>query len=221
MASKKYQRKQYIGCYVDQNHRTLPYGRLDDDAMTNDMCASHCCSFLNDATFMGTELQKECYCSNATNNDNFVKTQSIQCDTLCSGNSNEFCGNRFRLSLYSIECSPDTSVTSCPPTSINRSTVIPEVTTKSTVTAHSPSTVRVDGLQINNPIMTEEELTKKLAVLRNAISIDKKETNLYKATKMSVYDSRKSSRNIGIVGIIVLVVPVIFIVIMDVHRICQ
>ncbi|XP_071160873.1 uncharacterized protein [Mytilus edulis] len=213
--------KQYIGCYVDQAPRTLPYGRLDSYAMTNDMCASHCCSFLNDATFMGTELRKECFCSNAANNENFVKKESIECDTLCSGNSNEFCGGWNRLSLYSIECSPETTVTICPPTSINRSTVIPEVTTKSTVTAHSPSTVRVDGLQINNPILTKEQLTEKLSALRNAISIDKKETNLYKATKMSVYDQRKSSRNIGIVGIIVLVVPVILIVIMDVHRIRQ
>ncbi|VDI41972.1 Hypothetical predicted protein [Mytilus galloprovincialis] len=189
--------------------------------MTNSMCATHCCAFLNDATFMGTENRKECYCSNATNNATFVESESTDCNTLCVGNSNEFCGARFRLSLYRIECTPDTTVTGCPPTFVNRSTIIPEVTTKSNVTAQSPSTINVNGIQIDNTIMTEEELTEKLAVLRDAISIDKKDTYMYKTTKMSAYDPRKSSRNIGIVGVIVLFAPVIFVVVIDAHRICH
>lgn len=130
----------------------------------------------------------------------------------------------YYLSLHVFQfsdCSPDAAVTSCPPTFINRSTVIPEVTSKSNVTAQSPSTISVDGIQINNTIMTVEELTEKLSVLRDAIYIDKKDTYLYKTTKMSAYDPRKSSRNIGIVGVIVLFVPVIFVVVIDVHRICQ
>lgn len=95
------------------------------------------------------------------------------------------------------------------------------MTTKSNVTAQSPSTISVNGIQISNTLMTEEELTEKLSVLRDAISIDKKETYLYKTTKMSAYDPRKSSRNIGIVGVIVLFVPVILVVCIDVHRICK
>ncbi|XP_071160550.1 sialate:O-sulfotransferase 1-like [Mytilus edulis] len=168
--------------------------------MTNDMCASHCCSSLNDATFMGTELRKECYCSNAPNNDSFVKTELSECNEPCGGNSDEFCGALYRLSLYSLDCSPETIVPS-----------VSKVTTESTLHC----------LQINNTVWTEEELAEKLYLLRNAISIDKKGTKLYRATKMSAYDPRKSSRNIGIVGIIVLVVPVIFVVVIDVHRICQ
>lgn len=46
--------KRYIGCIVDQSERTLPYKRLDSKAMTNNKCASHCCSALDDATFSGT-----------------------------------------------------------------------------------------------------------------------------------------------------------------------
>lgn len=76
-------------------------------------------------------------------------------------------------------------------------------------------------MQTKHTVWTEEELAEKMYLLRNVISIDKKQTYLYKATKNSAYDPRKSSRNIGIVGVIVLVVPVIIVVIMDVHRICQ
>lgn len=41
---------------MDQPIRTLPYGKLDMSTMTNDFCASHCCSFLGDATFSGTSV---------------------------------------------------------------------------------------------------------------------------------------------------------------------
>ncbi|VDI25880.1 Hypothetical predicted protein [Mytilus galloprovincialis] len=158
----------------------------------------------------------------------------------CGGNSDDICGGTYRLSLYRIECSSDTTVLSFPQTTSDRSTVIQEVTTESTVAANSPYTTSLaqftlmssvgsnnsvcscaNCMQINNTVWTEEELTEKLLLLRNAISINKKETNLYKATKMSAYDPRKSSRNIGIVGVIVLVVPVIFVVVMDVQRICK
>lgn len=143
------------------------------------------------------------------------------------------------LNLFS-ECSPDTTVTTYPQTTSDRSTVIPEMTTQSTLAANSSSTTSLaqftlmssvgnnnsvcscaNSMKMNNTIWTEEELAEKLSVLRDAISIKKKETNLYKATKMSAYDPRESSRNIGIVGVIVLVVPVIFVLIIDAQRICQ
>lgn len=49
--------KEYIGCYEDQSERTLPYERIDlEGTMNNDICASHCCSALDGATFSGTEV---------------------------------------------------------------------------------------------------------------------------------------------------------------------
>lgn len=121
--------------------------------------------------------------------------------------------DRFYIIISELsECSPETTIPSYLPT-----TSIPNVTTESTLVVNSPS----NCLQINNTVWTEEELAENLYLLRNTISINKKETYLYKATKKSAYDPRKSSRNIGIVGVIVLVVPVIIVVIMDVHRICQ
>ncbi|CAG2238347.1 unnamed protein product [Mytilus edulis] len=208
--------------------------------MTNGMCASHCCSVLNYATFMGTEYSRRCYCSNVSNSDNFVPCGTCECNMQCDGNLNEICGGVWSLSVYKIECSPDTTVTTYPQTTSDRSTVIPEMTTQSTLAANSSSTTSLaqftpmssvgnnnsvcscaNCMKMNNTIWTEKELAEKLSVLRKAISINKKETNLYKATKMSAYDPRKSSRNIGIVGIIVLVVPVIFVLVIDAQRICQ
>lgn len=73
-------------------------------------------------------------------------------------------------------------------------------------------------LQINDTGWTKEEIDERLTLLRKAISVNKNETNLYKATKRSASDHRKSSRNIGICGVIVLVLPVIFVLAIDISK---
>lgn len=123
--------------------------------------------------------------------------------------------------------SPSTSYTPSVTTEITTESTLPSTTDllKSTLTPTVTVTDRCSEcplascLQINSTIWTTVELSEKLTLLRNAISINKKQTNSYKATKTSAYDPRKSSRNIGIVGVIVLVVPVIFVIVMDIQRI--
>ncbi|CAG2186170.1 unnamed protein product [Mytilus edulis] len=232
---KQYFRKQYMGCIVDQaSPRTLPYGKLDLSTMTNDLCESHCCSFLRDATYMGTQAWSQCFCTNVTSSDNFVPRPPTYCDMPCNGNSSEVCGGSWSLSVYKIECLTDTTIDTYSPSS----SYIPSVTTDITTDSTTESTTDVlklkltstvadrysecscaNCLQINSTVWTTEELAEKLTLLKNAIFINKKETKSYKATKISAYDPRKSSRNIGMVGIALLIVPVIFAIVMDIQRI--
>ncbi|VDI62672.1 Hypothetical predicted protein [Mytilus galloprovincialis] len=218
--------KQYMGCYVDQHPRTLPYGKLNDNTMTNDKCVSHCCSILDDATYMGTQAYIQCFCTNVTNTDNFALSPPTECNMDCGGNPGETCGGSYRLSVYKIECVTDTTVDTYSPSSSYIPSVTTDITTESTTDVLT-STVAdrcsecscANCLQINSTVWTTEELAEKLTLLKNAISINKKETKSYKATKISAYDPRKSSRNIGIVGIALLIVPVIFVIVMDIQRI--
>jgi hypothetical protein len=47
----------YIGCFDDaRRKRTLPYFQKNDDSMTNEYCADHCCSQSQMVTYMGTEV---------------------------------------------------------------------------------------------------------------------------------------------------------------------
>lgn len=118
------------------------------------------------------------------------------------------------------------------------STLITEITTETTKQAGLESTTDkpqfdlqagvashysvcscADCLPSNNNIWTKEEIANKVTLLKNEISINKKETNLFRNTRRSVYDSRKSARNLGIVGIIVMMFPAICVVIIDILNI--
>ncbi|XP_071160801.1 uncharacterized protein [Mytilus edulis] len=233
-ASTSEKGKQYMGCYYDQATRTLPYGKLDLSYMTNDLCESHCCSFLNDATYMGTQAWYQCFCTNVTNNASFVQRDPDDCNMACGGNPGETCGGSWSLSVYKIECLTDTTAATNSPSTSYTPSVTTEITTESTlpsttgllkstltptVADRCPECSCANCLQINSTVWTAEELYEKLELLRNAISINRKETKSYKATKTSAYDPRKSSRNIGIVGVAILIAPVIFVIVMDIQRI--
>ena len=67
----------------------------------------------------------------------------------------------------------------------------------------------------SNQTLSNEELLVKIAKLKTEISVDRKNTSKYRNTKLSATDNRKSSRNIGILGIVVLVIPVLLVVASD------
>ncbi|CAG2209401.1 unnamed protein product [Mytilus edulis] len=341
---------------MDRHDRTLPYGGADyHGQLTNDLCLSHCCSFLDDATFMGTEAGFQCYCSNVNNTDAFVLPRfDDACDSPCDGNSSEICGGGWRLrcsdsteaispltanEIYTVTqyVYPNTEMTTYPENKDSTPSWTPEIATRlsigtdsittniestekpvktstSTFSTISPTTgdiittiyppktktiftvtpyvqqdaelttykenadstpsvtpeitarsdIGTDSLTTNNkstekPVMTftstfstfspitgniisevegnvsycsctncvsknqtfktESELEKRLVNLRNLISINKKDTNLYKRTKQSANDPRKSSRYLGVGGVIVMSLPVMFIVSIDILKI--
>ena len=70
-------------------------------------------------------------------------------------------------------------------------------------------------------ILSSEELQIRIKELKNQIAVDKKNTNSYKNTKRSLSDSRPSSRNLGIVGVILLIIPLVLMLANDCTRILE
>jgi hypothetical protein len=67
----------------------------------------------------------------------------------------------------------------------------------------------------SNQTLSNEELLVKIAKFKIEISVDRKNTSKYRKTKLSATDNRKSSRNLGILGIVVLVIPILLVVTND------
>ncbi|CAG2219623.1 unnamed protein product [Mytilus edulis] len=67
----------------------------------------------------------------------------------------------------------------------------------------------------NNFTISDDELIRKIALLRSELSIDTKQTNKYRRSLISAADDRPSSKYIGNFGIVVLVVICSLIVLMD------
>jgi hypothetical protein len=68
----------------------------------------------------------------------------------------------------------------------------------------------------SNQTLSNEELLVKITKLKIEISVDRKNTSKYRNTNVSATDNRISSRNLGILGIVVLVIPVLLVVTNDI-----
>jgi hypothetical protein len=77
-----------------------------------------------------------------------------------------------------------------------------------------PTCTRTCSCQ-SNQTLSNEELQIKIAKLKTEIAVDRKNTSKYRNTKLSATDNRKSSRNLGIIGIVLLVIPILLVVTSD------
>ncbi|CAG2186679.1 unnamed protein product [Mytilus edulis] len=102
------------------------------------------------------------------------------------------------------------------PTTI--STISSTATTASSRTTYRSSTKSPCTCSCNNFILTEDELIRKIALLKSELSVDRKQTNKYKRSLISASDDRPSSKCIGTFGIVVLVVICTLIVLMDLQH---
>jgi len=101
----------YSGCYVDTTSRLLTGGPatvvgLSDSTLTPQLCALGCAN----AGFplSGTEFASECYCGNTIDSSNLASADT-DCNMPCSGDSSEFCGAGWRLSvLHTVVAAPTT-----------------------------------------------------------------------------------------------------------------
>ncbi|KAJ6479649.1 copper radical oxidase-like protein [Mycena sanguinolenta] len=87
-----------IGCYTDDTAaRTLTGVSFTDPVnMTVENCISFCDS---NFIFAGVEFMQECYCDNFI--ENSATTAPItDCNQLCTGDSDEFCGGPGRLNIF-------------------------------------------------------------------------------------------------------------------------
>ena len=92
----------YYGCYVDGvNGRILQNQQPDNTAgNTIESCVALCAG--QGYSIAGTEYSVQCFCGNAIYNGGALAAQQSDCNSACSGNSNEMCGAGGRLSVYSM-----------------------------------------------------------------------------------------------------------------------
>ena len=93
----------YRGCYRDDTaQRTLTGTSWRNDGMTVVMCITYCST--RNFPIAGLEFQNECYCGISGNLDlgRGDLVDDSQCEELCSGSPDEFCGAPRRLSVYQL-----------------------------------------------------------------------------------------------------------------------
>ncbi|KAK3343116.1 WSC domain-containing protein [Neurospora tetraspora] len=91
----------YSGCHRDDVAQRILTG---PSTRSNDMTVETCVGFCNTRgfTYAGLEYQTECYCGNAMDSVNLDEVDGSQCEELCSGDAEEYCGGPRRLSLYTL-----------------------------------------------------------------------------------------------------------------------
>ncbi|KAG1865028.1 copper radical oxidase-like protein [Suillus subalutaceus] len=87
-----------LGCYNDSATRALPYGTGVTGSVTVESCTTAC--YNAGYPYAGMEYADECYCGMTIEN-NSGPTPDAGCDMTCAGNSSEYCGGSYQLSMYS------------------------------------------------------------------------------------------------------------------------
>ncbi|XP_063406451.1 uncharacterized protein LOC134690412 [Mytilus trossulus] len=157
---------------------------------SNYMTITRCskyCCSMSNYTYIGTEVGWECYCGN--DSSQFIPMPETDCIHRCDGNQEEKCGGYWRLSIYKIEC--------------------PNEDPSHTTTIQIPKT--------STHFPTLDEVLENIAKIQKEILVDRKETTAYKNTKVSAKDDRLSSKSIGIVGILVVVLPFFILFLLDIN----
>ncbi|XP_022089712.1 uncharacterized protein LOC110978761 [Acanthaster planci] len=102
----------YLGCFGDSSDRVLPVGPgVDGEKQSVEWCFRYC---LEDGStqykYAGLEYASECFCGNDDDNDKYEEKPDSDCDHMCRGNTDQFCGGYWRISVYKISqgvCSND------------------------------------------------------------------------------------------------------------------
>lgn len=84
-----------IGCYVDQDPRSLGVAMGSSNTMTISSCTADCAK--QGYTYAGVQAGQECWCSN---NPKLVSAPASECQTPCKGDTWAFCGGNWRLNVF-------------------------------------------------------------------------------------------------------------------------
>ena len=126
-----------IGCYVDQNARSLPIFQFSSTNNTISSCVSSCAKAGN--TYAGVE-GNECWC--AKSSPVLVSAPSSDCNKPCSGDTWATCGGDWRLNVFKASNAPSASTASPTSTSTTAPTSYP--------TAKLPSGWSAVGCVVDN-----------------------------------------------------------------------
>ncbi|XP_038056081.1 fibroblast growth factor receptor 2-like [Patiria miniata] len=99
----------YLGCFGDSNDRALPAIRESSNAQSVERCFRHCLE-PTQYKYAGLVYSYECYCGNNDDYDKHGEKPESDCQDRCAGNSDQICGDGWRLSIYRISdgvCSND------------------------------------------------------------------------------------------------------------------
>ena len=101
----------YVGCFIDDEYRVLEPDMTISDNQSVELCVKYC--FDGNFKYAGLEHEDECFCGNNDTYDRLGQAPDSECHMKCSGNSNQFCGGDWRISIYKgkIASNPNKQVT--------------------------------------------------------------------------------------------------------------
>ncbi|XP_038066018.1 proto-oncogene tyrosine-protein kinase receptor Ret-like [Patiria miniata] len=99
----------YLGCFGDAEYRSLSVGPAATEyEQSVEWCFRNCLE-PTEYKYAGMEYKYECWCGN-DNYDKHGKEPDSDCKYFCPGNSNQICGGKWRISVYTVSqgvCSND------------------------------------------------------------------------------------------------------------------
>lgn len=126
-----------LGCYTDSVHARVLNGQGgvlgDFEGQTLDKCAATCTS--RGFSLFGVEYGGECWCDNVLASTS-AKVADEECNFICPGDINQYCGAGDRLELYEL-----TSLISTTSTGATPSTTVPPISTTLSTSVVSTSSV--------------------------------------------------------------------------------
>ncbi|XP_071807671.1 uncharacterized protein [Asterias amurensis] len=92
----------YLGCFEDGTWggRDLRGDSTTSNSLSVEWCFNYCGS--RSYKYAGVESETECYCGNKKDYDRRGIAADSECRNICPGNSNQYCGGHWRISIYKI-----------------------------------------------------------------------------------------------------------------------
>ncbi|XP_033645128.1 uncharacterized protein LOC117304668 isoform X2 [Asterias rubens] len=92
----------YLGCFEDGTWRgrDLSGDSTTSNSLSVEWCFNYCGS--RSYKYAGVESETECYCGNNEDYGRRGTAKESECRNICPGNSNQYCGGHWRISIYKI-----------------------------------------------------------------------------------------------------------------------
>ncbi|XP_062608867.1 uncharacterized protein LOC134270643 [Saccostrea cucullata] len=87
---------EYMGCFQDQQDRTLTGKYTTTTSMTIETCKNICTKENNQ--FYGVQYSHQCFCGDFLSTN--IPKPERECNMKCSGNKNQMCGGHYRMNIY-------------------------------------------------------------------------------------------------------------------------
>jgi len=91
----------YIGCFEDSRSKRVFNGSVKYfPTNTPEFCSNYC--YKLGYQYSGVSQKSECFCNiQGPDTDTFAQLIDEQCNTVCSGDANQFCGGVWRTAVFS------------------------------------------------------------------------------------------------------------------------